>query len=487
MTNASSNVLAFRRKRALTARAALKFLYDASKDGVIEVASYTDLGVMFGWDRRRARTAVQRWVKAGKAKVETASDGGLVITVWPDRRTLSKGRGTGVSKPRARPPQRRGRSGPQTDIKNEAESDINVTSHGDTKVPDRPSGPPTYENHEISGQAVFGPPPKVENTSRPDPNPAPANTSTRTRPVAEQSSPAVTAERGERTDTQAITRGEVRPPMRRGGGIGGGGGFDAVESFRHATWAERLLILIAAGLSGTAASMSVSGMVVLYPLEPITIMVFGGLIECAKFFGFSVIAAGWRHYGGVSRWTAAALLLVAAIINASGVYGKLIANHTTTAAGRTAAFAEHDADQGAKLEVASGKLADIDRRIGLIDGAAEGAAKRGRSKSALSAIDAQKRQRAALVAERHGAAQEVASLKAGRSGMAARHQEDEAAATPVRYAAALFEDFGLIQPGTDPERLMRWLSFMLLLAGDPLALALMVAINSRARRQGGAA
>jgi hypothetical protein len=270
-------------------------------------------------------------------------------------------------------------------------------------------------------------------------------------------------------------------------GRGGGGGFDVAETFGRASGPEKLLILIAAGLSGTAAFMSVMGMTVLYPLEPTTIMVFGGLIEAAKFCGFAIVIGGWRNYSGFGKWAAFVLLIVAAIINASGVYGKLIANHTTTAAGRTAAFAERDADQGAKLEVASSRLSDIDRRINLIDGASEGAAKRGRSNSALRAIEQQKRQRAALVSERNGAAQEVANFKAGRTGMSARHQEDEAAATPVRYAAALFEDFGLVKPGTDPEKLMRWLSFLLLLSGDPLALALMVAINSRARRQGGAA
>jgi hypothetical protein len=225
-------------------------------------------------------------------------------------------------------------------------------------------------------------------------------------------------------------------------------------------------------------------MVVMYPAEPVVIMVFGALIEVAKFVGFGVLAASWMAYGFVPRWVAALLLLVAAVINASGVYGKLIANHAGPAAGRTAAYTEKDGDEGAKLEVAAGKLADIDRRINLIDGAAEGAAKRGRANTAVSVIREQQKARAGLVQERERAAQEVAKLKAGRSGMAARHQEDEASTLPVRHAAALFEDFGLVKPGTDPEKLIRWLSFMLLVAGDPLALALMVAINSRVRRQG---
>ncbi len=261
----------------------------------------------------------------------------------------------------------------------------------------------------------------------------------------------------------------------------GGGGFDAVESFRHASTAERLLILVAAGLSATAAYMSVTGMVVMYPAEPVVIMVFGALIEVAKFVGFGVLAANWKVYGFIPRWAAVLLLLVAAVINASGVYGKLIANHAGPAASRAASYTEKDGDEGAKLEVASDRLSDIDRRIKLIDDAAEGAARRGRANTAVNVMREQQKARAALVQEREKAAQEVARLKAGRNGMAARHREDEAATMPVRHAAALFEDFGLVKPGTDPEKLIRWLSFMLLVAGDPLALALMVAVNSRTR------
>lgn len=60
---------------------------------------------------------------------------------------------------------------------------------------------------------------------------------------------------------------------------------------------------------------------------------------------------------------------------------------------------------------------------------------------------------------------------------------DEAAALPVRYQAALFEDFGLLPKGTDPEKLWRWLAFLMLLTADPLSLTAMFMINSRYRRR----
>jgi hypothetical protein len=263
-------------------------------------------------------------------------------------------------------------------------------------------------------------------------------------------------------------------------------GFDAADAFRRGSAWERLLLIIAVGLSGTAAYISVNGMLTLYPAGGAVILVLGGLMESLKFVGFGVVSAGWRAYSWMSRWIFATLLLIAATVNACGVYGWLISQNAAPAAARSAAFTRQDADAGAKLEVASGRLADIDRRINLIDAAAEGAAKKGMSKSAIAAIEAQKRQRATLVTERQQVAQEVAQLKAGRSGLAARHGEDEAAALPVKYAAALFEDVGLLAAGTDPQKLFRWISFFILLCGDPAALAALFMVNSRARRGGAA-
>jgi hypothetical protein len=193
----------------------------------------------------------------------------------------------------------------------------------------------------------------------------------------------------------------------------------------------------------------------------------GGLMEALKFVGFGVVSAGWKSYGATSR--------------------SIFSQHTAPAAARSATFTAGDGDAAARVEVAQAKLNDLDKRLSLIDGAAEGAARRGRANSALNAIQDQKKPRAAIEAERERAVKELADLRAGRAGLAAQRQVDEAAALPVRYAAALFEDVGILRPGTDPEKLFRWISFFILLCGDPAALAAMFMVNSRGRRKGAAA
>ena len=76
--------------------------------------------------------------------------------------------------------------------------------------------------------------------------------------------------------------------------------------------------------------------------------------------------------------------------------------------------------------------------MGQIDTAIEEAARRGRTKSALSAMEAQRRARASLVDERNREAGTVVSaLKAERAGVAAKSRQIETEAAPIRYVAEL--------------------------------------------------
>jgi hypothetical protein len=88
--------------------------------------------------------------------------------------------------------------------------------------------------------------------------------------------------------------------------------------------------------------------------------------------------------------------------------------------GEAAAVLEtQDAVLAAKIEVAAGKVADLDRRLGQIDTAIEEAAKRGRTNTALSAMEGQRKARAGLAGEQN----EVAGSwprPQGRTRLAAR-------------------------------------------------------------------
>ena len=134
---------------------------------------------------------------------------------------------------------------------------------------------------------------------------------------------------------------------------------------------------------------------------------------------------------------------------------------------RTAALA-------ARIELAAHTVADLDRRLGQIDSAIEEAAKRGKTNTALSAMENQRRARAGLTSERNEAAATLlAALKAERATAATKGRQIETEAAPIRYVAEL------IGADTDSERAIRWLIALMVLCCDPLAIALTAAASAR--------
>src|SRR5262249_32605297 len=125
------------------------------------------------------------------------------------------------------------------------------------------------------------------------------------------------------------------------------------------------------------------------------------------------------------------------------------------------------------IEVAAHAVADLDRRLGQIDAAIEEAAKRGKTNTALSAMEGQRRARAGLAGERNEAAGTLAALKAERASLAAPSRRIETEAAPIRYVAEL------IGADADSERAIRWLIALMVLCCDPLAIALTAAASAR--------
>jgi len=93
-----------------------------------------------------------------------------------------------------------------------------------------------------------------------------------------------------------------------------------------------------------------------------------------------------------------------AVINAAGVFSQLLAAHVGERGAAVAGLETQDATLAARIEVAAHNVADLDRRLGQIDSAIEEAAKRGKTNTALSAMEAQRRVRASLASERNEAA-----------------------------------------------------------------------------------
>jgi hypothetical protein len=228
----------------------------------------------------------------------------------------------------------------------------------------------------------------------------------------------------------------------------------------------------AIALAGAAAWFSIRGMTVLFPGSPLSVVGMAVAMELAKLVTAGWLARRWRATAWVWRGVLVVLVAGLALINAAGVYAQLVAAHVGDRGAAMASAETADADLAARLAVQAHNVADLDRRLGQIDSAIEEATKRGRTKTALTAIDDQRKARAALVDERKREAGTLAALQAERASVAARGKAAALEAAPIQYVAAVF---GV----ADQEEAIRWLILLMVLTCDPLAIALTAAASAR--------
>ncbi len=239
------------------------------------------------------------------------------------------------------------------------------------------------------------------------------------------------------------------------------------------TFIDALAYTAAIGLASVAALFSIKGMVQLFPGTPVLIVGMAITMETAKLVTAGWLASRWRVTAWIWRLTLVALVTGLAVINGVGVFSQLVASHLGERGTAQSAIETQDAALAARIDVQAHAVADLDRRLSQIDSAIEEAAKRGRTNTALSAIDGQKKARASLVDERRREASTLADLKTERAALAAKGRQIETEAAPIRYVAEL------IGADTDSERAIRWLILMMVLCCDPLAIALTAAASAR--------
>jgi hypothetical protein len=241
----------------------------------------------------------------------------------------------------------------------------------------------------------------------------------------------------------------------------------------HLSAVDVTAYVAAVALAGAAAWFSIRGMVVLFPGAPISVVGMAAAMESAKLVTAGWLARRWRKTPFTWRAVLAALVAGLAVINAAGVYAQLVAAHVGDRGNLRAAIDTQSATIDAKLESQIHIVADLDRRLNQVDLTIEEAARRGRTKTALAAMDGQKKARLALVGERQREADALAALKTERATVTAKGRQAETEAAPIRYVAEL------LGVDTDSERAIRWLIALMVLCCDPLAIALTAATSAR--------
>jgi hypothetical protein len=238
-----------------------------------------------------------------------------------------------------------------------------------------------------------------------------------------------------------------------------------VAAPRHDTAVTIAALIAALSLATCSAGFSICGLTAIFAGALWPVVAMGTALELGK---LSAVAwLGQRHGSHALRYALVALVGVLMALNSVGVYGFLSRAHIAHAvAGELKVDGDAAAIDG-RLSVQSAIVADLDHRIGALDGIVEAATGRGYVKTAMALATAQTQSRADLLAQRTAAAAALASLKAQQAAVEGERRQVEADFGPVRYLAALI--------GTTDDETMRYFILAVALLLDPAAVLLLLA------------
>jgi hypothetical protein len=250
---------------------------------------------------------------------------------------------------------------------------------------------------------------------------------------------------------------------------------EAVPATPERARASRAFALVAAlALATVAAYFSVAGMAEIFPGAPLAVMVLAATMEAGKLVIAGWLAAHWRRTNWKMRSVMVALVAGLALINAAGVFGKLVEAHVSVAASSRSGVTERLEALDARVTAQTAVVADLDSRIAQIDRAVDESTKRGRVTRAINIATQQRVTRDGLDTQRQAATATLVGLQTQRAALAGERSRIEASAGPIQYLAMMV--------GAAPEVAVRWLILLMVLCCDPAAIALTVAAaGSRAR------
>jgi hypothetical protein len=233
-------------------------------------------------------------------------------------------------------------------------------------------------------------------------------------------------------------------------------------------------VMAALALATVAAYFSVAGMAEIFPGDPVGVRVLAATMEAGKLVIAGWLAAHWRQTSWKMRSVMVALVAGLALINAAGVFGKLVEAHVSVAATARSGVGERIEALDARVVAQTAAVADLASRIAQIDRAVEESTRRGRVTRALHIVAQERATRDGLDTQRQAATATLVGLQAQRAALAGERSRIEASAGPIQYLAMMV--------GAAPEVAVRWLILLMVLCCDPAAIALTVAAaGSRAR------
>lgn len=253
---------------------------------------------------------------------------------------------------------------------------------------------------------------------------------------------------------------------------------DKYRMFKKYTSLSNLTLLVALSLSTVAAYYSIIGLTAIFAGAVIPVIIMGSILEVGKITTTVWLRKYWHRASWAIKLYLVPAVVALALLTSMGIFGFLSKAHMDSGLvsgdvqAKLSLYDEKIKTQRDNIDVARKALAQMDAQVD---------ARLGRSDSeqgAERAVQIRRQQageRAKLQKEISEAQAEISKLNEARAPIAAENRKVEAEVGPIKYIAALI--YGDTADQNTLEAAVRWVTILLVIVFDPLAIALVLAAN----------
>lgn len=243
---------------------------------------------------------------------------------------------------------------------------------------------------------------------------------------------------------------------------------------------DYLALLIALLISSVSAFYSISGLTAIFAASQVPIIIMGTALEVGKVVTTVWLRKNWNQVTLVMKIYLMLSTVMLMLITSMGIFGFLSKAHLDQSV-PTADVQAQVLLMDEKISVQRDNIAANNLVLTQLNNSVTEILSRSRDQQgaerAVQMRRSQAAERAKLQQENQNYQQKIQELQSQRAPIAAKVRQVEAEVGPIKYIAALI--YGETAGAGVLESAVRWVIIVLVAVFDPLALALMLAVNRK--------
>ena len=243
-----------------------------------------------------------------------------------------------------------------------------------------------------------------------------------------------------------------------------------------------LLFAVALGLSAVAAWYAVVGLIAIFAAAVIPIAIMGSLLEASKLVVASWLYRNWKEIPVLLKSYFTVALVVLMLLTSMGIFGFLSKAHldqaipTGDVQSKLALIDEKIKTEKENINASRKELSQLDAQL---DQTISRTTDQGGTERAIQIRRNQQKDRNRILSEIGSAQTKIAKLNEERAPIASEVRKVEAEVGPIKYIAQVIygdADTDLL------EKAVRFVTILIVLVFDPLAVLMLVAANWQMRK-----